>query len=53
MRRLREAGDLFPARRESLCADLQTFHARRKKPKHSVETFANKLMAREDYIETS
>jgi predicted dehydrogenase len=37
----------------SLCADLQTFHARRKKPKHSVETFANKLMGREDYIETS
>jgi predicted dehydrogenase len=37
----------------SLCADLQAFHARRKKPKHSVETFANKLMGREDYIETS
>ena len=37
----------------SVCADLQTFHARRKKPKHSVETFANKLMGREDYIETS
>jgi predicted dehydrogenase len=37
----------------SLCADLQTFHATRKKPKHSVETFANKLMGPEDYIETS
>ncbi len=37
----------------SLCADLQTFHATRKKPKHAVETFANKLMGREDYIETS
>jgi len=36
----------------SLCADLQTFHAKRKQPKHSVETFANKLMGPEDYIET-
>ena len=36
----------------SLCADLQTFHATRKKPKHAVETFANKLMGPEDYIET-
>ena len=36
----------------SLCADLQTFHAMRKKPKHSVETFANKLMGPEDYLET-
>jgi len=36
----------------SLCADLQTFHATRKQPKHSVETFANKLMGSEDYIET-
>jgi predicted dehydrogenase len=33
----------------SLCADLQTFHRTRKKPKHSVETFANKLMSAEDY----
>jgi len=39
-------------RLSSLCADLQTFHASRKKPKHSVETFANKLMGPEDYIET-
>jgi predicted dehydrogenase len=37
----------------SLCADLQTFHATRKKPKHSVETFANKLLGPEDYIETA
>jgi predicted dehydrogenase len=37
---------------KSLCADLQTFHARRKRPKHSVETFANKLLGPEDYIET-
>src|SRR4051812_8232881 len=36
----------------SLCADLQTFHRTRKQPKHSVETFANKMMGPEDYIET-
>jgi predicted dehydrogenase len=36
----------------SLCADLQTFHRTRKQPKHSVETFANKLLGPEDYIET-
>jgi len=36
----------------SLCADLQTFHTTRKQPKHSVETFANKLLGPEDYIET-
>jgi len=36
----------------SLCADLQTFHPTRKQPKHSVETFANKMMGPEDYIET-
>jgi len=35
-----------------LCADLQTFHPTRKQPKHSVETFANKLLGPEDYIET-
>jgi predicted dehydrogenase len=37
----------------SLCADLQTFHPKRKQPKHSVETFANKLLGPEDYIETA
>ena len=37
----------------SLCADLQTFHPRRKKPKHSIETFSNKLQGPEDYIETT
>jgi len=37
---------------KSLCADLQTFHPTRKQPKHSVETFANKLPGPEDYIET-
>jgi predicted dehydrogenase len=36
----------------ALCADLQTFHKTRKQPKHSVETFANKLLGPEDYIET-
>jgi predicted dehydrogenase len=36
----------------ALCADLQTFHKTRKQPKHSVETFANKLMGPEDYIQT-
>ena len=37
----------------SLCADLQTFHHTRKKPKHSTETFANKQLAAEDYVETT
>jgi predicted dehydrogenase len=37
----------------SLCADLQTFYTKRKQPKHSVETFANKLLGPEDYIETA
>jgi predicted dehydrogenase len=37
----------------SLCADLQTFFPTRKKPKHSVGTFANKLLGPEDYIETA
>ena len=36
---------------KSLCADLQTFHSTRKQPKHSVETFANKLLGAEDYVE--
>jgi predicted dehydrogenase len=35
----------------SLCADLQTFHTTRKEPKHAVETFANKMLGPEDYIE--
>jgi predicted dehydrogenase len=34
-----------------LVADLQTFHATRKQPKHSVESFANKLLGPEDCIE--
>ena len=36
----------------SLCADLQIFHATRKQPKRAVETFANKLMGPQDYIDT-
>ena len=31
----------------SLCADLHTFHKTRKKPKHSVETFAGKTLQAE------
>jgi len=37
----------------SLCADLQTFHPQRKKPRGSIETFSNKLQSPEDYIETT
>jgi predicted dehydrogenase len=33
---------------KSLCADFQTFHATRKKPKRSVETFTGKLPSAED-----
>jgi len=36
----------------SLCADLQTFHRTRKQPKHSAETFANKSLGPENYLET-
>src|SRR5438270_8015261 len=46
------AEHLTGLRLASLCADLQTFHPTRKQPKHSVETFANKMMGPEDYIET-
>lgn len=35
----------------SLCADLQTFHPTRREPKRAIETFANKLLGPEDYIE--
>jgi predicted dehydrogenase len=37
----------------SLCADLHTFHPTRKRPKHSVETFSNKLGGPDDYVETA
>jgi predicted dehydrogenase len=33
----------------SLCADLQIFHATRKRPKHSVETFKGKMSRPEEY----
>src|SRR5581483_3391837 len=36
----------------SVSADLQTFHATRKKPRGPIETFANKLSGPSDYIET-
>jgi predicted dehydrogenase len=35
----------------SLVADLQIFHKTRKQPKGPIETFANKLLGPEDYIE--
>jgi predicted dehydrogenase len=34
-----------------LCADLQTFHKTRKKPKGSVETFTGKTLSPSDYTE--
>jgi predicted dehydrogenase len=37
----------------SLCADLQTFHPTRKRPKHSIKTFASRPLHAEDYIETA
>ncbi|MFZ0773764.1 MAG: Gfo/Idh/MocA family oxidoreductase [Candidatus Sulfotelmatobacter sp.] len=37
----------------SLCTDLATFHPTRKQPKHSVETFSDKLLGPEDYVETA
>jgi len=36
----------------SLCADLNTFHKTRKRPKGSIETFAGKSLRPEDYLET-
>ena len=35
----------------ALCADLQTFHKTRKRPKQAVETFAGKMLRPEDYDE--
>ena len=37
----------------SLCADLQTFHKTRKKPKGSVETFSGKTSQPSDYEEVA
>jgi predicted dehydrogenase len=36
-------------RMTSLCADIHTFHATRKKPKHAVDTFSGKTLRPEDY----
>lgn len=46
------AEHLTGLRVSSLCADLQTFHKTRRKPKGSVETFANKMLSADDTIET-
>jgi len=35
----------------SLCADMQTFHKTRKKPRGAVETFAGKLLRPDEYEE--
>src|SRR5579862_3722969 len=35
----------------SLCADVQTFHKTRKRPKGAIETFAGKTLSPEDYDE--
>ncbi len=35
----------------SVCADLQTFHKTRKRPKGPIETFAGKTLRPEDYVE--
>ena len=35
----------------SVCADLETFHKTRKRPKRSIETFAGKTLSPEDYDE--
>jgi predicted dehydrogenase len=36
----------------SLCADLQTFHRTRKRPKVSVETFVNKMLSSDNCVKT-
>jgi predicted dehydrogenase len=36
----------------SLCADLNTFHKTRKRPKGPIETFAGKTLTPADYVET-
>jgi predicted dehydrogenase len=40
------------ARISSLCADLNTFHKTRKRPKGPIETFAGKTLTPDDYVET-
>src|SRR5581483_2327554 len=45
------AEDVTGQRITALCADLQTFHKKRKRPKKSVETFTGKTLKPEDYDE--
>lgn len=35
----------------ALCADIQTFHKTRKRPKGPIETFAGKTLTPDDYVE--
>jgi predicted dehydrogenase len=46
------AEHLTGGRVRSLCADLQTFHPTRKRPKQSIETFGGKLLAATDVEDT-
>jgi predicted dehydrogenase len=46
------AEHLTGLRVRSLCADLQTFHPIRKRPKQNVETFGGKLLAAADVEDT-
>jgi predicted dehydrogenase len=46
------AEHLTGLRVRSLCADLQTFHHTRKRPKQSIETFGGKLIAATDVEDT-
>jgi len=46
------AEHLTGLRVRSLCADLQTFHSTRKRPKQSIETFSGKLLAAADVEDT-
>ncbi|HTW47616.1 MAG TPA: Gfo/Idh/MocA family oxidoreductase [Acidobacteriaceae bacterium] len=45
------AEHLTGLRVHTLCADLETVHKTRRQPKKAVETFANKMLAAEDYID--
>jgi predicted dehydrogenase len=46
------AEHLTGLRVRSLCADLQTFHSSRKRPKQSTETFSGKLLTSADVEDT-
>jgi predicted dehydrogenase len=47
------AEHLTGLRVQSLCADPQTFHTTRKRPKRSVETFGGKLLTPADVEDTA